>query len=78
LNSVECYNPSVDKWNSVAAMSVARRYVSVGILDGIMYAIGGNNGRALNSVEAYEPSTGVWKSIPNMQLCRENAGNHND
>ena len=79
LKSVECYNPSLDKWSSVAEMSSRRYNLGVGILDGIMYAIGGTNGSiSLKSVEAYNPSIGVWSSIADLNLCRENPGDYND
>jgi len=76
LKSVECYNPSTDKWNPVAEMSVCRYDVSVGVLDSIMYVIGGIYQSVLKTVEAYNPNTGVWKSIPDMHLCRQNAGDY--
>lgn len=78
MNSVECYDPSIDKWKTVAPISGGRSDVSVGVLDGIMYAIGGKDesGRK-KTVEAFEPSTGVWKSIPDMHLERSNADNVN-
>jgi len=57
-------------------MSICRFNVSVGVLDGVMYAIGGNNGSiSLKSVEAYKPSAG-WYSIADMHLCRENPGDY--
>ncbi|XP_060849313.1 ring canal kelch homolog isoform X3 [Rhopalosiphum padi] len=74
LKSVECYDPSLDKWNPVAEMSNRRYNHGVGVLDGIMYAIGGTNGTSLKSVEAYSPTAGVWSSIADMNLYRENPG----
>jgi hypothetical protein len=57
-------------------MSICRFNVSVGVLDGVMYAIGGNNGSiSLKSVEAYKPSAG-WYSIADMHFCRENPGDY--
>jgi len=76
LKSVECYHPSVDTWAPIAEMSVCRSGVGVGILDGVMYAIGGSNGTVLKSGEAYSPSSGVWTPIADMHLCRFYAGDH--
>jgi kelch-like protein 2/3 len=60
-------------------MSISRYNVSVEVLDGIMYAVGGYNGlNYVKSVEAYSPSTGVWSSIADMHLCRENPGSYNN
>jgi len=78
LKSVECYDPSLDKWNPVAEMSNRRYNHGVGVLDGIMYAIGGTNGTSLKSVEAYSPTAGVWSSIADMNLYRENPGDYNN
>jgi len=51
--------------------------VSVGVLDGVLYAVGGYDGiEVRSSVEAYRPgSTRVWTTIADMNLCRRNAGN---
>lgn len=58
-------------------MSVRRSGAGVGILDGVMYAVGGHDGPEVrNSVEAYRPSAGVWTSIADMHMCRRNAGNY--
>lgn len=52
-------------------MSEYRVGVGVGVLDGIMYAIGGFNGsEMLKSVEIYRPNDGVWSLISEMNLCR--------
>jgi len=59
-------------------MSVSRFGASIGVLDGVMYVVGGNNGSGhLKSVEAYRPSTGVWSSIADMHLWRFNPGDYN-
>jgi len=79
MKSVECYNPSLDKWNLVEKMSNRRYNLGVAVWDGIMYAVGGTNGSTpLKSVEAYNPSTGVWSSIADMNLCRVNPGDYNN
>jgi len=59
-------------------MSVERSFVGVGVLDGVIYAIGGNDGTgtSLKSVEAYKPSDGVWTSIADMHECRASAGEY--
>jgi len=38
---VECYDPSLDTWTQVTDMSVCRSGFGIGILDGVMYVIGG-------------------------------------
>jgi len=73
LKSVEYYDPSLDEWNPVAEMSIGRENVGVGVLNGILYAIGGTS---LKSVEAYSPSIGVWFSVSDMHLCRQSPGDY--
>jgi len=56
-------------------MCERREGVGVGVLDDVLYAVGGNDGEDVHrSVEAYRPSTGVWSTIPDMHLCRSDAG----
>jgi len=75
LKSVECYDPSLNTWAPVAEMSVCRSGVSVAVLDGVMYAIGGTTGSLIHkSCEAYRPSARVWTSIADMNLGRVFAG----
>lgn len=76
LKSVECYNPRTNTWTPIAEMNDCRKGAGVGILYGVMYAVGGRNKYGVqNSVEAYTPSSGVWTSIVNMRSYRRNAGN---
>jgi len=52
-----------------------RRSAGVGVLDGVLYAVGGCDGyKLLNSVEAYRPSTGIWTPVADMHLPRDRAG----
>jgi len=56
-------------------MRERRCAMGVGVIDDVLYAVGGHNGLiSLKSVEAYRPSTGVWTTIPEMHYPRCNAG----
>lgn len=47
----------------------------VGVLDGILYAVGGHDGPLVRkSVESYNPDTKTWTPVADMALCRRNAG----
>ena len=71
LFSVECYDPTTKQWRFVASMSRARRYVAVGVLNGLLYAVGGYDGTSvLDSVEMYDPKFDQWKSVGTMNSCR--------
>ncbi len=50
---------------------VDRSTHDVAVLDGCIYAIGGNDGSAsLNTVERYSPKTNTWTAVPAMTLRR--------
>lgn len=52
-----------------------RRYVRVGVVNGIIYAIGGYDGSAhLNTVECFDPMTNTWRPIASMASRRSSAG----
>jgi len=56
-------------------MSVRRNGAGVGVLDGVLYAVGGHCDQTISwDVETYRPSTGVWTYIPHMNCRRTNAG----
>jgi len=56
-------------------MCQKRMDVGVGVLDGIIYAVGGNDGYTdLNSVEAYSPSTNAWTLVASMHKKRRKPG----
>lgn len=40
IKSVECYDPSLNTWKLVAELFACRNGVGVGVLDGLIYAIG--------------------------------------
>lgn len=76
LDTVECYNPSIDLWTPVANMCERRSCAGVGVLNGEMYVVSGRNGsNLLSSVEKYRPSTGVWTTIADILSPRKYAGN---
>jgi len=76
LKSVECYDPIIDTWTSVAEMSVCRSSVGVGVMDSLIYAVGGiNESGYLKSVEVYKSSSGVWTYIADMHLPRCSCSN---
>jgi len=72
---VEYYDPTLDTWTPVAKMSEYRQGVGVGVLNDLMYAIGGYDGnKDLKSVEVYTPSDGVWSSVADMHFSRFQPG----
>eukprot|EP00117_Sycon_ciliatum_P027820 scpid21003/ scgid22509/ Kelch-like protein diablo len=75
LNSVECYDPATRKWEFVAEMKHARRYVAVTALNDKLYAIGGCNAKeVLDVTESYDPVTNKWTECARMRCPRRHAG----
>jgi N-acetylneuraminic acid mutarotase len=58
-NIAERYDPATNTWGTLASMSVARGAVATAILNGKLYAIGG---QGVASVEVYDPSTESWSA----------------
>ena len=59
----ERYAPTTNTWETLASMSAARAGVATAVLNGKLYAIGGQD---LISVEVYEPSTDTWSSVGSL------------
>jgi hypothetical protein len=72
FDSVECYDPSTDRWTYMPEMRPDGRYrgrgVSVAALGGKLYAVGGTDGFgdpiAGKQVDCFDPSTGEWSHQP--------------
>ncbi len=60
-------------WATKAAMPTARGLsLGVGVVNGILYAVGGNDGATvLNAVEAYDPLAGTWATKAAMPTARD-------
>jgi hypothetical protein len=67
LRTVEAYDPATGAWVSPAPMPMLTPRAGLGVvtgLDGMIYAIGGQNSEGeLSTVEAYDPSTDSWATI---------------
>lgn len=54
LNTVERYEPRLNKWTPVAAMSTRRKHLGCAVFDGQIYAVGGRDDcTELSSAERY-------------------------
>uniref|UniRef100_A0A0A9VQJ5 Kelch-like protein diablo n=1 Tax=Lygus hesperus TaxID=30085 RepID=A0A0A9VQJ5_LYGHE len=68
---VDRYEPIRDSWRPCNPMSVPRNRVSVGVVDGMIYAVGGSAGvDYYNSVERYSPEEDAWYSVKSMEIKR--------
>ncbi|XP_028909257.1 kelch-like ECH-associated protein 1 [Ornithorhynchus anatinus] len=74
-SALDCYNPMTDRWAPCAAMSVPRNRIGVGVIDGLIYAVGGSHGCVHhNSVERYEPEQDEWHLVAPMLTRRIGVG----
>ncbi|MBU4190054.1 MAG: hypothetical protein KJ886_03545 [Candidatus Thermoplasmatota archaeon] len=81
VSTVECYDTSNDMWTAKASMPTARADLAVGVVNGKIYAIGGNHydeyGESeedYSLVECYDPSTDSWSKEASMSAARTNFG----
>jgi len=60
--TVEAYDPATNTWRTRAPMPTARYGVQVAVMNGLLYAVGGQSGSMVASaaVEAYDPSSNSW------------------
>lgn len=65
------------EWRPIASMSTRRSSVGVGVLGGLIYAVGGYDGNSrhcLSSVECYNPEVDTWTQVADMSARRSGAG----
>jgi N-acetylneuraminic acid mutarotase len=68
LNTVEAYHPATNTWTpGLASMPTARSQFAMGVVNGVLYAAGGNTGvgftdpgTLVSTLEAYNPATNTW------------------
>ena len=79
INSLERYDPSTNEWDeeAVTPMPTERTDVRRAVLDGKLYAAGGeseDDGAASNLVERYDLATKAWEAVAPMAEAREYHG----
>jgi N-acetylneuraminic acid mutarotase len=70
LSTVEAYNPTTNAWTTKAPMPTPRALGSVGVVDGILYAVGGAIPHIANTVAAYNPTRNTWTVRPPIPIAR--------
>ncbi|KAJ7528326.1 hypothetical protein O6H91_16G094900 [Diphasiastrum complanatum] len=68
MDSVLKYEMYRNKWTVVESMSTPRSFFASGMIDGRIYAAGGNSNESfeLSSAEVYDPTEDHWYAIANM------------
>lgn len=73
--SLFSYEPETDRWTMVRSMHYRRLGVGIAVVDRLMYAIGGFDGKdRLQTCECYHPENNEWTLIPPMKTGRSGAG----
>ncbi|MEK7396678.1 MAG: kelch repeat-containing protein [Candidatus Poribacteria bacterium] len=81
LSIVEEYDPATDKWTKKADMPTGRAGLSTCVIDGIIYAMGGQIASGekvilterpviLPVMEKYDPATDIWTKMADMPTAR--------
>ena len=69
--SVEIFNPVLEKWRQGSLMETHRAGHSSVLLQGCIYVIAGHDGTVCqNSVECYNPLTDQWNKVSSMSKAR--------
>ncbi|VUZ47850.1 unnamed protein product [Hymenolepis diminuta] len=72
---MDCYDPTTNRWHTCAPMSVPRNRVAVGVLDDMIYAIGGLTHTMHHSTaERYDVDDDLWTPIASMHYPRIGLG----
>jgi len=75
LPNIAVVRAAEDSWTSLEPMPTARSGLGVAVVDGKIYAIGGQNGEGvLNITEEYDPVTNEWTSKTSMPTARSDFG----
>ncbi|VDO43771.1 unnamed protein product [Haemonchus placei] len=81
VDIVERYDVRRNEWTSAAPMGSRRARLTVSVLDGCLYAVGGDsNGAVLNTVERWisfnllDPRVGRWEEVCPMLAARNSHG----
>lgn len=69
------FDPEDDRWTLVEPMHSKRLGVGVAVVNRLLYAIGGFDGKErLATIERYHPEDNAWTIIPPMTIGRSGAG----
>jgi hypothetical protein len=52
-------------------MSTARSDLAAGVINGILYSVGGYDGGFLNTIEAYDSTTNAWTAKEHLPTARQ-------
>ena len=62
FQDVYAYDPPSNTWSPRNPMPTPRAYLGVGVINGLVYAVGGDNEGRLATLEAYDPVADSWSA----------------
>jgi N-acetylneuraminic acid mutarotase len=71
--SIEAYDPKTDTWTFKSAMPKGRLRFGTGVLNGLIYVVGGRSCSGPNptyEVEIYDPATNAWSKAAGLPRAR--------
>jgi Kelch motif protein/copper-binding protein NosD len=69
--NVEVYDPVDNSWSSRTPLPAPRAYLGVGVVNNVLYAVGGYDGNnPTGLVQAYDPGTNTWTTKAPMPTPR--------
>ena len=74
LSTVEAYDPSTNSWTTKASMPTPRGGLTVAVVDGILYALGGHSSQTkptLDTMDAYDPVRNAWTPKASIPTARD-------
>lgn len=77
LSTFEAYDPVTNTWTTKAPLPTPTGGLAVGVVGGVLYAIGGYNSTGspwVATIEAYDPVTNTWTSKTPMPTARQDPG----
>ena len=63
-DSVERYDPFHNEWSKVASLTVPRNRLGIGVVDGVVYAVGGSDGISPILFEAHRFFMHIGLNLP--------------
>jgi hypothetical protein len=74
ISALEAYDPVSNTWSTKAPIPTARHSFGVGVVNGLLYAVGGYAFSCLcdvSTVEAYDPASDTWSAKAPMPTARD-------
>jgi N-acetylneuraminic acid mutarotase len=68
--ALETYDTVTQTWTQLTAMPTARGGLGAAVLDGKLYAFGGEFPAVYDTVEEYDPTTQAWRRMKDMPTPR--------